>query len=241
MIPDTPPISAAKMVGSIEGGHRQPSPRQERRDKKGATIGAPGGQPWDRSAARTGYRQSSPCRSWIEPMPGRAAEIAVAIAGAVTYGGGSMTEAREVMDQLLDRDNWLTTVGLEDRDLEAAAKLLASDVVAVTPGVGQIEGRERLVDHTRQFMDAFPDLQYESRHKYESGNAAIDVGRYVGTNTGPLRLPSGESIPATGKIVKLRICAIATVEGGLITHYEIYFDQMEMLGQLGLLPDQPDQ
>jgi ketosteroid isomerase-like protein len=174
-------------------------------------------------------------------MPGRAAEIAVAIAGAVTYGGGSMTEAREVMDQLLDRDNWLTTVGLEDRDLEAAAKLLASDVVAVTPGVGQIEGRERLVDHTRQFMDAFPDLQYESRHKYESGNAAIDLGRYVGTNTGPLPLPSGESIPATGKIVKLRSCAIATVEGGLITHYEIYFDQMEMLGQLGLLPDQPDQ
>ena len=152
-----------------------------------------------------------------------------------------MTEAREVMDQLLDRDNWLTTVGLEDRDLEAAAKLLASDVVAVTPGVGQIEGRERLVDHTRQFMDAFPDIQYESRHKYESGNAAIDLGRYVGTNTGPLRLPSGESIPATGKIVKLRICAIATVEGGLITHYEFYFDQMEMLGQLGLLPDQPDQ
>ena len=33
-------------------------------------------------------------------MPGRAAEIAVAIAGAVPYGGGSMAEAREVMDQV---------------------------------------------------------------------------------------------------------------------------------------------
>jgi predicted ester cyclase len=163
-------------------------------------------------------------------MPGRAAEIAVAIAGAVLYGGGSMAEAREVMDQVL-----------EERDPEAAAKFLASDVVAVTPDVGQIEGRERFVDHWRQLMDAFPDIQYESRHKYESGNTAIDLGRYVGTNTGPLPLPSGESIPATGKIVKLRSCAIATVEGGLITHYEIYFDQMEMLGQLGLLPDQPDQ
>ena len=68
-----------------------------------------------------------------------------------------MAEARDVMDQL-------TKVVLEARDLEGAAKFLASDVVAVTPGVGQIEGREQLVDYMRQFFDAFPDVQYQSLH-----------------------------------------------------------------------------
>src|SRR5664279_5233863 len=74
-----------------------------------------------------------------------------------------MAEAREVMDQV-------TKVVLEARDLEGVAKFLASDVVAVTPGVGQIEGREQLVDYIRQGWDAFPDGQYQSLHKYESGN-----------------------------------------------------------------------
>ena len=78
-----------------------------------------------------------------------------------------MAEAREVMDQI-------TTVGLE---LEAAAEFLASDVVAVTPDVGQIEGRERCVDHWRQFLDAFPDRQFESRHKdHPAGNMHAYIG-----------------------------------------------------------------
>lgn len=140
-----------------------------------------------------------------------------------------MAEAREVMDQL-------TKVVLEARDLEGVAKFLASDVVAVTPGVGQIEGREQLVDYIRQGWDAFPDGQYQSLHKYESGNTAIDVGRYVGTNTGPLTMPTGESIPATGKTADWRTCALATVEDGLITQYEFYFDQLDLMQKLGLVP-----
>ena len=112
-----------------------------------------------------------------------------------------MAEAREVMDQV-------TKVVLEARDLEGVAKFLASDVVAVLPGVGQIEGREQLVDYIRQGWDAFPDGQYQSLHKYESGNTAIDVGRYVGTNTGPLTMPTGESNPsadtALHRVARLR-------------------------------------
>jgi hypothetical protein len=35
----------------------------------------------------------------------------------------------------------------------------------------------------------------------------------------------------------VRSCDIARVEGGLITTHHFYFDQMEFLGQLGLLPE----
>jgi hypothetical protein len=55
----------------------------------------------------------------------------------------------------------------------------------------------------------------------------------------PLPMPTGEAIPATGKQIRVRACDVATVEGGRLTSHRIYFDQMEFLGQLGLLPDAP--
>ena len=141
-----------------------------------------------------------------------------------------MAEARDLMDQL-------TKVALEARDLDGAARFFADDVIAMTPDLGQIQGRERLTTYMRQFLEAFPDVGYESVHAFESGNAAIDIGYYIGTNTGPLVLPSGESVPATGRTLRLRSCEVGIVEAGLITQYEFYFDQLEMIGQLGLLPD----
>jgi hypothetical protein len=52
-------------------------------------------------------------------------------------------------------------------------------------------------------------------------------------------MPSAESIPATGKQIRVRDCDVATVTGGLLTRHRFYFDQMEFLGQLGLLPEMP--
>jgi hypothetical protein len=59
----------------------------------------------------------------------------------------------------------------------------------------------------------------------------------VGTNTGPLVLPTGESMPATGRAVRLRACDAATVENGVVTSHRFYFDQAEFLGQLGLMEE----
>jgi ADP-ribosyl-[dinitrogen reductase] hydrolase len=64
-------------------------------------------------------------------------------------------------------------------------------------------------------------------------------GYFVGTHTAPLPTPTGEDIPATGKPVRVRACDIATVQNGVITSHRFYFDQMEFLGQLGLLPETP--
>jgi ketosteroid isomerase-like protein len=68
---------------------------------------------------------------------------------------------------------------------------------------------------------------------------AIDEGFVTGTHTAPLPMSSGESIPPTGKQIRVRDCDVATVEGGLVTSHNFYFDQMEFLGQLGLLPEMP--
>jgi hypothetical protein len=54
-----------------------------------------------------------------------------------------------------------------------------------------------------------------------------------------LPTPSGGSIPATGKQIRVRDCDVATVEGGLVARHHFCFDQMGFLGQLGLLPEMP--
>ncbi|MGW1717898.1 ester cyclase [Streptomyces sp. NPDC002156] len=143
-----------------------------------------------------------------------------------------MGEARDVMDRLTEA---LTTTP----DLKAVAELYASDAVAVTPDGGEIHGRDNIVEYWRQMTDAMPEATYESVHSYEIGDTAVDEGYFTGRNTGPIQLPSGEHLPATQKEVRVRGIDIATVRDGHIVDYRLYFDQMEFLGQLGLLPPDP--
>lgn len=140
-------------------------------------------------------------------------------------------EARKVLDQL--------TEAMFTQDYATAEKLYAPDVVAVTPDQGELKGAAEVIEYTKQFIEAFPDLTYEAEFKHESGSTAIDEGWNEGTNLGPLALPTGESLRATGKRLRVRSADIATVENGLLTSHRFYFDQMDFLGQLGLLPETP--
>jgi ketosteroid isomerase-like protein len=139
-----------------------------------------------------------------------------------------MSEAREVLDRL--------TAAVVANDAQAVAGCYAEDAVAVTPDEGELRGRDRIAEYMSQFGGSFPDLQYKYLQKHDAGNVAIDEGYLIGTHTGPLTTPSGEAIPATGKQIYVRSCDVATVAAGLITQHRMYFDQMEFLGQLGLLP-----
>lgn len=142
-----------------------------------------------------------------------------------------MGEAREAMDRL--------TEAFGSKDLKAIGECYAENAVVVSPERGEIMGRDQFVEYWRPFMEAFPDITYESMHKHESGDTGIDEGYFTGTNSGPLPLPSGETLPATEKSIRIRGCDIGTVENGLIREHRLYYDQMEFLGQLGLLPEEP--
>ena len=142
-----------------------------------------------------------------------------------------MGEARQAIDRM--------TEAVTNRDLTALAGLYAEDAVADTPDEGEIKGREAIVGYLGRFLDALPDLHWEEAVKHDSGDTAVDEGWVVGTNTGPIVLADGTTVPATGRSLRLRECDIATVSGGLITSHRFYFDQIDLLGQLGLMPDQP--
>ncbi len=59
------------------------------------------------------------------------------------------------------------------------------------------------------------------------------IGR--GTNTGPLHMPTGD-IPATGRHLELSFCEVIQCRNGKIVNFHIYFDNMTLLQQLGLVP-----
>ena len=140
-----------------------------------------------------------------------------------------MGQAREAMDRLTD--------AIFSRDWEAVARLYAPEGVAVTPDRGEVRGNREIAEWSQEFLVAFPDARYESVYAHESGDTAIDEGYMTGTNTGPLVSPTGEMMPATEKPVRLRACDIATVEDGAITSHRFYFDQVEFMGQLGLMEE----
>ncbi|MGV9454651.1 ester cyclase [Streptomyces sp. NPDC003635] len=141
-----------------------------------------------------------------------------------------MGQAREVMDRL--------TEAVTTADTKTLSELYARDAVAVTPDGGELHGRDDIVAYWRQMTEAIPDASYESVHAYEVGDTAIDEGFYTGRNTGPIQLPNGETLPATQKEIRIRGVDFATVDdSGHIVDYRLYFDEMEFMEQLGLMPE----
>ena len=138
-----------------------------------------------------------------------------------------MGEAREVMDRV--------TAAVFGAVVESCGDLYAVDAIAVTPDQGELRGRDQIVAYHKQLRDAFPDSRYEQVAAYESGNVAIDEGYVVGTHTGALTGPSGD-LAGTGRRIRVRACDVATVESGVVTTHRFYFDQLELLNQLGLVP-----
>ncbi len=136
-----------------------------------------------------------------------------------------MGEARQVFDRF--------TAAMTKGNLDEVASLYAEDAVALSPE-GELQSRKEIVEYLRPFTEAFSEFRWEPLHDYEDGNSALDEGWICGVHTGPLPGPDGQPIAATGKSIRLRECDAVTVEGGLITSHRFYYDQMELLSQLGL-------
>jgi ketosteroid isomerase-like protein len=138
-----------------------------------------------------------------------------------------MGEAREITDRLLD------AYIAGDRD--ALVRLYATDAVAETPDAPRIEGGTAIADYLMAIRRAFPDAGRESTTRHESGDTAIDEGFFIGTHTEALITGEGLEVPPTGRSVRLRECNIVTVRDGMAVSHRQYFDQLDLMSQLGLV------
>ena len=68
------------------------------------------------------------------------------------------------------------------------------------------------------------------------GDHVVELARYTGTHTGTWRSPDGAEIPATGRKLDFPFVGVFRVEDGEISSIRIYYDQVEVFTQLGLMP-----
>jgi heme-degrading monooxygenase HmoA/predicted ester cyclase len=121
-----------------------------------------------------------------------------------------------------DHDGWLAGFDLFRMVLEA-------------PGGLRLTGREAAETIWNTWQEAFPDNRVEVVAIHADDRGGVLEGRFIGTHTGTLRAPAGE-IPATGRTVEERYTGVYEFEEGKITSFHLYFDQMDLLAQLGLAP-----
>ena len=124
-----------------------------------------------------------------------------------------------------------------NHDLEADKHLFSPDVVTVFPGMEPMHSRDQFLAVEQAFFTALPDMQLRLTSIVESGNRAIAEGVLAGTHTGPLATPGGE-IPPTGKSVEFSFADAFVIENGKVTEHRIYFDQLTLMRQLGLMPSE---
>ena len=119
-----------------------------------------------------------------------------------------------------DREGWMA--GIDLHRIEARA-----------PGGLRLTGREAAETIWATYNDAFPDNQLEIIAIHADDRGGVHEGRATGTHTGTLRGPAGEIAP-TGRMAQVDFCGVYEFEEGKITSFHLYFDQAEMLGQLGI-------
>ena len=138
--------------------------------------------------------------------------------------GEQMSSARGVILKHVDAMN--------GRDSDADP--WAADAEMTAPGA-QVSGRDNVIGFLAVFQEAFPDLRLKIEQLLTDGAAAAAEGTLRGTHTGVLHTPNGDVAP-TGRAVELRWAAVYVTEGDTLKSEHLFFDQMDFLGQLGLLP-----
>jgi steroid delta-isomerase-like uncharacterized protein len=123
------------------------------------------------------------------------------------------------------------------RDFEASAALATDDCEILIVGSGaRFRGPDGVREYSRMWADAFPDGRVTIDRVCASGDCVCVEFTGRGTQTGALRLSTGE-IPATGRSVTLTLCDVHEFRGGKIASSHTYLDSASLLMQLGVMPE----
>ena len=139
-----------------------------------------------------------------------------------------MSASKKLLDRYVERYN--------AGDLDAVMDLYAEDAVQPMPD-GTFEGRSTIRERLAQELNGFSDVAHRVESFVEQGDAFADEWTFVGTHSGPFQLPDGSQLPPTGKRVELRGMEFVQVRDGKIVVDNLYYDNMSVAVQLGLVPE----
>ena len=119
---------------------------------------------------------------------------------------------------------------LDKGNAEIISELYISDAVSYSPsGSTTPTSPEELVEMTKMFYDAFPDLAHSIKELIASGDKVIARVTARGTHKGEFY-----SIPATGNKIELSFIVIVRIENGKFVEQRQEIDMLGFMQQLGM-------
>jgi steroid delta-isomerase-like uncharacterized protein len=123
-----------------------------------------------------------------------------------------------------------------DHDESRIRELNAENTVFEAPGDVHVEGREAATQYAMAWLNAFPDARLNVKNELASGDWVVQEFTFEGTHEGTLSGPAGD-IPATHRRLNGRAVQIFRVEDDAVVDTRLYFDQVQVMTQLGLMPE----
>lgn len=120
------------------------------------------------------------------------------------------------------------------QDWEAYRNCFAESVVTYEPDEPEpIRGHAGLMKRIETYANAFPDVHLEPERLFGQDDWVCLNALFIGTHKGELPGPGGIVLRPTGRSVRVHGCSVFRVRDGKITEFIGYYDQVELLGQLG--------
>jgi steroid delta-isomerase-like uncharacterized protein len=139
-----------------------------------------------------------------------------------------MTDTKAVADAAVEAFN--------AHDQESMRSLYAENATFEAPGDVRLEGPEAISEYAMAWLRAFPDATLTVHSQVIAGESAVHEFTFEGTHDETLVGPAGE-IPATHRRLVGRGVESIKVQDGKIVQDHLYFDQVQVMTQLGLMPE----
>ena len=121
-------------------------------------------------------------------------------------------------------------------DLEGLANTYTEDAILVTPD-GTAQGRAAILEYWRLDKAANPDRTVTTDVTVEQGDIIATEWTWAATNTGLIVMPDGTKVPPTGNRVETKGMDLTQMRDGKAAAQRMYWDNMAVARQLGLLPE----
>ena len=119
-------------------------------------------------------------------------------------------------------------------DIDGFAAALADDVVFSAPGPIGGAGKAACAEFFAGWFRAFPDARVDVHDVHFIDDVAVEVGTFSGTHDGVLHSPAGD-VPPTRRPVSLDYLQVIRFRDGKHASFNLMFDRLLMLEQLGLM------
>ena len=111
----------------------------------------------------------------------------------------------------------------------------AEDAVLEAPGSVRLDRADDVIEYVMVWLRAFPDARQTIVNQLVAGDCVVQEFVMTGTHTGTLASPDGD-IPPTNRQASARGVQIQRIADDKVIEEHVYFDQLELLTQIGLIP-----